>query len=74
MKRRQFITAAALTLTPLIAWAQKISLDVKITRIVGFDLVSKRKKLVGKNSRLDVHGTTAKGRTRFCSRCSRLWS
>ena len=30
--------------------------DVKITRVVGFDLLTRRDKLVGRNSRLDVHG------------------
>ncbi|MHC4681414.1 MAG: enolase C-terminal domain-like protein, partial [Planctomycetota bacterium] len=36
--------------------------DVKITRIVGFDLISERPKLVGKNSRRDVHGQRATDR------------
>jgi L-alanine-DL-glutamate epimerase-like enolase superfamily enzyme len=35
---------------------------LRITRIVGFDLISTRPKLVGKNSRLDVHGRQATDR------------
>jgi L-alanine-DL-glutamate epimerase-like enolase superfamily enzyme len=37
-------------------WAFELPRDVKVTRIVGFDLESKRPKICGKNSRLDVHG------------------
>jgi L-rhamnonate dehydratase len=33
--------------------------DVRITRIVAFDLRSKRNKFAGKNARLDVHGDSA---------------
>jgi L-alanine-DL-glutamate epimerase-like enolase superfamily enzyme len=33
--------------------------DVRITRIVGFDLHCKRNKIAGKNARLDVHGDSA---------------
>ena len=63
MKRRQFLAAAGgIVLSPLLALAEKISLDVKITRIVGFDLPSRRPKLIGKNSRLDVHGITSSDR------------
>jgi L-alanine-DL-glutamate epimerase-like enolase superfamily enzyme len=43
-------------------WAAEIPPDIKITRIVGFDVVSRRPKLVGKNSRLDVHGDRATDR------------
>jgi L-alanine-DL-glutamate epimerase-like enolase superfamily enzyme len=63
MRRRDFIKAAASTiLLPLRAWAGKIPRDLRITRIVGFDLVSRRPKLIGKNSRLDVHGRRATDR------------
>lgn len=43
-------------------WANDLPADVRITRIVGFDLVSRRPKWVGKNSRLDDHGDTATDR------------
>jgi L-alanine-DL-glutamate epimerase-like enolase superfamily enzyme len=57
MRRRDFLTAAAgATLFPRLLKAAQPPRDIKITRIVGFDLTSRRPKLVGKNSRLDVHG------------------
>ncbi|HUS73500.1 MAG TPA: enolase C-terminal domain-like protein [Sedimentisphaerales bacterium] len=63
MRRREFLKAAASTvLLPLWSWAKEIPRDLKITRIVGFDLVSERAKLAGKNSRLDVHGRRATDR------------
>jgi L-alanine-DL-glutamate epimerase-like enolase superfamily enzyme len=63
MRRREFIKAAASTvlLSPL-SWAGEIPRDLKIVRIVGFNLVSTRPKLVGKNSRLNVHGRRATDR------------
>jgi L-alanine-DL-glutamate epimerase-like enolase superfamily enzyme len=58
--RRDFLAAAgavaALGFTNRAAWALEIPRDIRITRIVAFDLQSQRPKLVGKNSRLDVHG------------------
>jgi len=63
MRRREFLKAAAGTiLLSLRAWAKEIPHDFKVTRIVGFDLVSERPKLVGKNSRRDVHGKRAADR------------
>ena len=63
MRRREFLKAAvSTTLLPLWSWAKEIPSDLKITRIVGFDLVSERSKLAGKNSRLDVHGRKATDR------------
>jgi len=57
MRRREFLKAAASTvLLPLWSWAKEIPRELKITRITGFDLISERSKLAGKNSRLDVHG------------------
>jgi L-alanine-DL-glutamate epimerase-like enolase superfamily enzyme len=63
MKRREFLKAAAGTvlLTPW-TWAGETHRDFKITRVVGFDLVSERSKLAGKNSRRDVHGRRATDR------------
>jgi L-alanine-DL-glutamate epimerase-like enolase superfamily enzyme len=63
MRRRDFLKAAASTaLLPLWSWAKETPLDLKITRVVGFDLVSERSKLAGKNSRRDVHGRRATDR------------
>jgi L-alanine-DL-glutamate epimerase-like enolase superfamily enzyme len=63
MRRREFLKAAASTiLLSSRAWAKEIPDDFRITRIVGFDLLSERPKLVGKNSRLDVHGKRATDR------------
>jgi L-alanine-DL-glutamate epimerase-like enolase superfamily enzyme len=60
LSRRNFLaaTGAAVAATWLSSRAQaaEIPRDIKITRIVGFEVVSKRPKFVGKNSRLDVHG------------------
>ena len=63
MRRREFLKAAAGTiLLPIWTWAKEIPQDLQITRIVSFDLVSERPKLVGKNSRLGVHGKRAADR------------
>jgi len=63
MKRRQFLMRSfGVTLLPQGIWAKDFPRDVKIIRVVSFDLVSKRSKLVGKNSRLDVHGDRATDR------------
>ena len=62
MKRREFLSlcggVAAASMVKW-SWASDLPSDIKITRIVGFDLVSRRDKLVGKNSRLGVHGSEA---------------
>jgi len=63
MKRREFIAAAtAACLLPKYASAQSPLRDIQVTRVIGFDVVSKRPKLVGKNSRLGVHGDRATDR------------
>jgi L-alanine-DL-glutamate epimerase-like enolase superfamily enzyme len=66
MNRREFLSvcggAAASTLLPRWIWAADLPRDIKITRIVGFNLVSKRPKVCGKNSRLGVHGDSASDR------------
>lgn len=63
MRRREFLAVVAGTALPARwTWAEDLPRDLKITRIVGFDLVSKRSKLAGKNSRLDVHGDRATDR------------
>lgn len=64
MRRREFLkaVAAGLMCRGHLARAGARANDIKITRIVGFDLVSERSKLAGKNSRLDVHGGRATDR------------
>ena len=66
MDRREFISVsaglAASGLLPRWTWAGDLPRDLKITRIVGFDLVSKRPKFVGKNARLGDHGDRATDR------------
>jgi len=58
--RREFLSVytglTASVLLPGWTWAADPPQDIKITRILRFDLVGKRIKLAGKNSRLDVHG------------------
>ena len=56
MHRRKFIAAAAAALSAATLRASELPDDMHITRVVGFDLTSRRNKLAGKNARLDVHG------------------
>jgi len=64
--RRQFLSSAAALAAAgwsrRLSWAAEIPPDVRLTRIVGFDFASRRPKMVGKNSRLDVHGDNATDR------------
>ena len=63
MKRRDFLLGlAAGALVDKLALAAEPLRDLQITRVVGFDLVSSRSKLAGKNARLDVHGDRATDR------------
>jgi D-galactarolactone cycloisomerase len=72
IERREFLTKvgglAAIGLWARATGASDIPRDVRITRIVGFDVVSRRPKMVGKNSRLDVHGD------RFTDRMVRIYT
>jgi len=62
LQRREFLTAlAGLALTRVVQ-AADLPKDIRITRAVGFDLVSHRSKVAGKNARLDVHGDRATDR------------
>lgn len=60
MNRRRFLKgcggAAAAAIMPGWSWGEQLPEDVKITRIIGFDLESRRCKVCGKNSRVGVHG------------------
>src|SRR5688572_7082373 len=66
MNRREFLAsasaAAAAGIVASRSWANELPPDLRITRIVGFDLPSRRSKVAGKNSRLDVHGDRANDR------------
>src|SRR5438874_12149334 len=64
--RREFLLQGASSAMTAMALASFTSLlaadprsDVHVTRVVGFDLPSKRNKVAGKNARLDVHGDSA---------------
>lgn len=56
MHRRTFLAATAAALSAAALQAAEPPDGVRITRVVGFDLTSRRNKLAGKNARLDVHG------------------
>lgn len=63
MQRRRFLSgAASAAFWPGLLGAAELPGDVKITRIIGFDLISRRCKIAGKNSRLGVHGDRARDR------------
>jgi L-alanine-DL-glutamate epimerase-like enolase superfamily enzyme len=63
MQRRQFLLAAASTvLLRRAVVADDLPDDLRVTRVVGFDVVSRRSKVAGKNARLDVHGDQATDR------------
>ena len=51
--------AAAALGNPAMLRAADAPRDVRITRIVAFDLRSRRNKVAGRNARLDVHGDSA---------------
>lgn len=62
--RRAFLrgcagAVTAMSVLTLPSFASADASDVSITRIVGFDLRSKRNKVAGRNARLDVHGDSA---------------
>ena len=63
MRRREFLTTlAASALLSRVLRAADLPPDLKVTRVIGFDVVSQRSKVAGKNSRLDVHGDKATDR------------
>lgn len=66
MTRRNFLAlasaATAATVLPRWSWASDLPRDIRITRIIAFDLESKRPKVCGKNARLDVHGDRGRDR------------
>src|SRR5258708_16892624 len=62
MNRREFLAGVAGLALSRVVRAADIPKDVRITRAVGFDVVSQRNKFAGKNARLDVHGDRATDR------------
>jgi L-alanine-DL-glutamate epimerase-like enolase superfamily enzyme len=63
MRRREFLASVgASALLSRTVRAEELPRDLKVTRVVGFDVVSQRSKVAGKNSRLDVHGDRATDR------------
>lgn len=63
MRRRTFLsTACVLPWAIRDAWADDLPRDVRITRIVAFEITCQRSKLAGKNARLDVHGDSTRDR------------
>ena len=55
-RRKFLLTYCAAAIYAPLARAAEAAPDLKITRIVGFRLPSKRNKVAGKNARLGVHG------------------
>jgi L-alanine-DL-glutamate epimerase-like enolase superfamily enzyme len=63
MRRREFLLACAgSALLGRAVRSESLPPDLRVTRIISFDLISRRSKLAGKNARLDVHGSTARDR------------
>ena len=63
MRRRELLATcaglAAAALLPRRTWAADLPRDLRIARVIGFDLVSARQKFVGKNSQKGDHGDRA---------------
>ncbi len=63
MRRREFLAAVgASALLSRAVRAAELPRDLRVTKVTGFDVVSQRSKVAGKNSRLDVHGDRATDR------------
>src|SRR5688572_33434581 len=63
MRRREFLlSAAAASLFGHVIRAADPPRDLRVTRMTGFDVVSQRSKVAGRNARLDVHGDRATDR------------
>lgn len=61
MHRRQFIAAlAAGASLQAVVRAVDLPDDLRVTRVVGFDLTSRRNKVAGRNAYKDVHGDTGR--------------
>jgi len=62
MNRRDFHLAVAGSLLASTARSADAPQDLRITRVVGFELSPRRAKVAGKNARLDVHGDRGRDR------------
>jgi len=63
ISRRAFTAGVAAAAAGMrFAWAEELPKDLKITRIVSFDLRTRRRKYVGKNARRGDHGQSSKDR------------
>jgi len=62
MNRRNFITVLATAALARAVQAADLPSDVRIVRAVGFDLISRRSKVAGRNAQKDVHGDRATDR------------
>ncbi|HVA46322.1 MAG TPA: enolase C-terminal domain-like protein [Pirellulales bacterium] len=56
MYRRNFLSAISAALFAGTLQGAEPPSDTRVTRVVGFNVISRRNKLAGKNARLDVHG------------------
>ncbi|HQU47356.1 MAG TPA: enolase C-terminal domain-like protein, partial [Pirellulales bacterium] len=56
MQRRHFLATTAAGLFARTLEGAELPSDARVTRVVGFNVTSRRNKLAGKNARLDVHG------------------
>jgi len=63
MKRRDFLKlSSGVLLYPALSFtkiSKTVPPDIKITRVVGFDLICQRNKIAGRNAVRDVHGSRA---------------
>lgn len=62
MRRREFLGALAASASALAAVAEAVPPDLKVTRAVGFDLLTRRQKYVGKNAVRGDHGQGGRDR------------
>lgn len=64
MRRREFLSACAASawLVDALPALESLPADLRVTRLVGFDVICQRSKVAGKNSRLNVHGDQATDR------------
>jgi L-alanine-DL-glutamate epimerase-like enolase superfamily enzyme len=56
MQRRHFLATTAAALFARTLESAELPSDARVTRVIGFNVTSRRNKLAGKNARLDVHG------------------
>src|SRR5688500_5589692 len=56
LTRRAFLASSSASLLAAAVRAAEVPADLRVTRLTGFNVVSKRAKVAGKNARLDVHG------------------